>query len=920
MESGSWERVKAIFHSMLSVPASERDAALTEACGERQELRARVQALLDAHLEAEAEGGLGVPLDERGASVGPYKLLQKIGEGGFGVVYMAEQTTPVRRRVAVKIIKPGMDSKQVIARFEAERQALALMDHPNIARVLDAGTTAGGQPYFVMELVRGVPITRYCDANNLAPNARIALFADVCNAVQHAHQKGIIHRDLKPSNVLVTLHDDRPVPKVIDFGVAKATNQRLTEKTLFTEFRQLIGTPAYMSPEQAGISGLDVDTRSDIYSLGVLLYELLTGTQPFEPGTLNGAAFDEILRVIREVEPPKPSTRVSALGDSIVEIAKHRGTDPGDLRRTMRGDLDWIVMKALEKDRSRRYETAGEFARDIGRHLANDPVLAGPPSQRYRLRKFVRRHRVAAVWGGLAAAGVLVGLCVSTLGLVEARRGRALAREAELQAQLDAQRALRAEADQRTQRQRAELSRAEAERQRERAELSRAEAEQQRERAEAEYARAAAALGFLDDTFTSADPLAVGGGAKSLANLLDAATARLEAGVLADQPLVEAKVRSTLGKTYRNLHLSGFETAELHLRRASRIWLENPAAEDADAIRGLLDLAQLKDDQDEDARAEALYRQALEIARNCGREDLLETTLSSMGRFLTRCGAHDRAAFARAEAGFREALELAERRNGLEHPAVVACMNDLAGALVMQEEFGEGEELLDIALEIGRAMHEGSDPDVASTLVQLAALERARRNYPAAERYLREAFAMDWELESNNGGIPTAATEDAMALADLLTLEGKADESVKLYRQVLAGVRELLPEPHPMIAFVLRNLADALRAGRDLQGCEEALLEALEMNRRALGEDHQETVIVKADLGRLYFDLERYQDAEPLLLSSYEVMVDAPGVPAEDRAFVLDRIARLFEATGRPADAAAWRARGAALTANEAIR
>ena len=906
MESVSWERVKAVFHSMLSIPASERAAALTEACGEEPGLRAQVQDLLDAHAEADAEGGLGVPPEERGARIGPYKLLQKIGEGGFGVVYMAEQEKPVRRRVALKIIKPGMDSKQVIARFEAERQALAMMEHPNIARVLDAGTTSSGQPYFVMELVRGVPITEYCDANNLAPNERLELFADVCNAVQHAHQKGIIHRDIKPSNVLVTLHDDRPVPKVIDFGVAKATNQRLTEKTLFTEFRQLIGTPAYMSPEQAGISGLDVDTRSDIYSLGVLLYELLTGTQPFEPGTLHGAAVDEILRIIREVEPPKPSTRVSTLGASITEIAKHRGTDPELLGRSMRGDLDWIVMKALEKDRTRRYETAGELARDIGRHLADDPVLAGPPSTWYRLRKLVRRNRVAAAWGGLAAAGVLVGLCVSTVGLVAARRGRAQAREAEHQAQLDARRALQAEEDERAQRRRAERSRGEA--------------EEQSARAEAEYARAAAALGFLDDTFAAADPFAAGGGARSLASLLDAATARLEAGELADQPLVEAQVRSTLGKTYRNLHLSGFETAELHLSRASRIWLEQDAADDADAVQGLIDLAELKNDQGVTAEAEALYREALQLARSRDREDLLQTALSSMGGFLTRCGAHDQEAFARAEDGFREALEIAERRNGLQHPAVVAGMNDLARALVAQEEFAEAEELLDIALEIARELHAGSHADIAGTLSSLGALERARGNHRAAERHLRAAFAMNWELEADDGGVPTATVEDAMALADLLISQGKADESVVLYRLVLEGAREILPEPHPMTAFVLRNLAEALRASGDLPGSEEAYLEALAMNREALGEDHQETVITKVQLGQLYFGLRRYPDAELLFLSSYEVMARSPAVPEEDRLFVVDRLARLFEATGRPEEAAVWRDRKASSPADTPAR
>ena len=297
-----------------------------------------------------------------GDRVGPYRLLERIGEGGMGIVYMAEQTEPVRRRVALKLIKAGMDSAQVIARFEAERQALAMMDHPNIARVLDAGTTGGGRPYFVMELVKGVPITEYCDRARLPLRGRLELFEQVCRAVQHAHQKGVIHRDLKPTNVLVTLHDGTPVPKVIDFGIAKATGEKLTERTLFTGFAQLVGTPLYMSPEQAGLSGLDVDTRSDVYSLGVLLYELLTGTTPFDRDSFGSASPDEIRRIIREQEPPTPSTRIGTQSGNAT-TTDHLPGDPRRARRLVRGELDWIAMKALEKDRRRRYESAGDLRR-----------------------------------------------------------------------------------------------------------------------------------------------------------------------------------------------------------------------------------------------------------------------------------------------------------------------------------------------------------------------------------------------------------------------------------------------------------------------------------------------------------------------------------------------------------------------------
>jgi serine/threonine protein kinase len=322
-----------------------------------------------------------------GSVIGPYKLLQKIGDGGFGVVYMAEQEKPLRRMVALKIIKPGMDTTQVIARFESERQALAMMDQPNIAKVLDAGATDSGRPYFVMELVKGVPITEFCDRNHMPAEERLKLFIDVCHAIQHAHHKGIIHRDIKPSNVMVTLHDGVPVVKVIDFGIAKATVQKLTERTLFTAYGQTIGTPAYMSPEQAEMSGLDIDTRSDIYSLGVLLYELLTGTTPLESKHLRSAGYAEMQRLIREEEPPRPSARVSSLGDSATVLAGNRGTDIGRLARALSGDLDWIVMKALDKDRNRRYNTPGSFAEDIERYMRHDAIEARPPSALYRLQK-----------------------------------------------------------------------------------------------------------------------------------------------------------------------------------------------------------------------------------------------------------------------------------------------------------------------------------------------------------------------------------------------------------------------------------------------------------------------------------------------------------------------------------------------------
>ncbi len=438
---------KAIFLEAVERHAPDQwPAFLDRACAGRPELRGQVEALLAAHREVgtaahqelvDADPDPAVTVDlppvsvQPGAVVGPYKLVEPIGEGGMGSVWMAQQTEPVKRLVAVKLIKAGMDSKQVIARFEAERQALALMDHPNIARVLDAGTTPAGRPYFVMDLVRGVPITRYCDEHHLTPRQRLELFVPVCQAIQHAHQKGVIHRDIKPSNVLVALYDGRPVPKVIDFGIAKAAGQALTDKTLVTGFGAIVGTMEYMSPEQAEVNQLDIDTRSDIYSLGVLMYELLAGSPPFTRKELEKAGVLEMLRVIREQEPSKPSTKLST-AEGLPTLAANRGTEPAKLTKLVRGELDWIVMKALEKDRTRRYETANGFAADVQRYLADEPVLACPPSAGYRIRKFARRNK-----GGLAAASVvLFFLMVLGTGAGWAARDRA-ARRAHVAGQVE---------------------------------------------------------------------------------------------------------------------------------------------------------------------------------------------------------------------------------------------------------------------------------------------------------------------------------------------------------------------------------------------------------------------------------------------------------------------------------------------------
>lgn len=445
--------IKSVFAEALEkANARERAAYLDRVCGKDTPQRSRVESLLLSYELAEGflpspDVDQAVTLDSAavveglGTVIGRYKLLEKIGEGGMAVVYMAEQQEPVRRKVALKIIKLGMDTRQIIARFEAERQALALLDHPNIAKVFDAGATGTGRPYFVMELVRGVTLTEYCDQNKLDMRQRLGLFVQVCRAVQHAHHKGIIHRDIKPSNVMVTMHDDKPVPKVIDFGIAKATNQRLTEKTLFTRYAQMIGTPAYMSPEQAQMSGLDVDTRTDIYSLGVLLYELLTGTTPFESHTLQQAGYAEIERILRETDPPKPSTRLRSLGQHLTEVAQGRHASAETLHKLVRGDLDCIVMKCLEKDRTRRYETAHGLAEDVERYLRDEPILARSPSAVYRLQKFARRRRTQIVVMSLVAV-LLAALAVTAVKYrrtanLEWAKGEALPQVVELVKKMD---------------------------------------------------------------------------------------------------------------------------------------------------------------------------------------------------------------------------------------------------------------------------------------------------------------------------------------------------------------------------------------------------------------------------------------------------------------------------------------------------
>ena len=566
---------------VMERPGVDREAFLDEACGNDAALRTQIRRLVRAldgagdFLAAPEDGvtaaqGPGPLSEGPGSVIGRYKLLQQIGEGGFGVVFMAEQLEPIRRRVALKIIKPGMDTRAVMARFEAERQALAMMDHPNIARVLDAGATETGRPYFVMELVGGDRITEHCDKHNLSIPARLALFTQVCHAVQHAHQKGVIHRDLKPSNVLISVRDDRPHVKIIDFGIAKATAQRLTERTLFTEHRALIGTPEYISPEQAEGS-IDIDTRTDVYSLGVILYELLTGAAPFDGRQLREAAFAEVQRIIREVEPARPSLRLSRASAELDALAAHRRSEPRKLGGLVRGDLDWIVMKALEKDRARRYESAHGLAADVERHLNGQAVVAAPPGVAYQVRKFVRRHRGPVAAGGLVAAALVLGVAGTSIGLIQAEQQGRIARQRLFEAT-----------------------------------AARDSESQARRAAQEQAAKLASLLGFLEQTMASVDPAArvqafepmlnegappqpQAGSRVTMAEYLTRAAAEADRA-FADQPLVEAAARRTIGNTMLGLGMPSEGAAQL--RRAVDLFQQHAAPEEPLAVRARIDLCQ----------------------------------------------------------------------------------------------------------------------------------------------------------------------------------------------------------------------------------------------------------------------------------------------------------------------------------------
>ena len=813
-------------------------------------------------------------------AIGPYRILSQLGEGGFGVVYLAEQRTPVRRRVALKLIKPGMDSKAVVARFEAERQALALMDHANVARVFDAGATERGLPYFVMEYVRGVPITEHCDAQRLSVNDRVRLFATVCDAIQHAHTKGVIHRDLKPSNILIEHTDAKAVPKIIDFGVAKALYQPLTDATLYTQQGQLLGTPEYMSPEQASLDSRGVDTRTDIYALGVILYELLTGARPFDMRSLRHASMGEVHRMIREVDPPRPSTRISQRArthgaseaspvahanhsappgtpgeaapgagsrgtrsparTTAHEIAAARRTTLAHLRKRLAKDLDWITMRCLEKDRERRYDSASALADDLQRFLADEPVAAGPPSALYRARKFARRNHAAVTAGVAIALAIVLGLAAATYGLVQATHQRDAARAA-----------------QRT------------------AESARAEAE--------------AVINFLTTMLASVEP-----GAETadvtVRKILDDAAVRIDDGSLDDQPIVEARLRYTIGRAYLELGL--YPEAEPHLEHSLTLLRENLTEDDHLTLRTINDLARLRQAQGNLDEAADMLTHAIERSRAAAGPDdeLTLTMLSNLAAVRYSQGRLPDAARA-----FHDTLELLEKTLGPEHRRTLICRANLAVVYQVLGRLDDAGREYRTILDVRRRMLGPDHADTIQAEELLGSLLIATKRYDDADPLLHDALD---RRRKNLGPDHPATLKSQATLAHSLTAQARYDEAIPLLRDLVERQSVIHPDTHRDTLTARSNLANAIRLSGNPTGALPILQACVQDARAAYAPDHYLLGYQLHNLGRCLADLDRREEAERILLEAYEIISTSLGPDHRVATDVAESLARFYAKTG----------------------
>ncbi|MBX7105458.1 MAG: serine/threonine-protein kinase [Gemmataceae bacterium] len=754
--------------------------------------------------------------ERAGDEIGPYRLVEPLGEGGMGSVWRAEQTHPVRRQVALKVIKPGMDSRRIIARFEAERQALALMDHPNIAKVLDAGTTPAGRPFFVMELVGQSPITRYCDDHKLGLRDRLQLFTVVCEAIQHAHHKGIIHRDIKPSNVLITEQDGKPVPKVIDFGLAKALHSPLTDSTVMTEVGAMIGTPEYMSPEQAGATPFDVDTRSDVYSLGVLLYELLTGTPPFEMRK-RPMRFDEVLRMIREDEPPKPSTRLSSNRDTIDAVAARRHTEPLRLGRDLRGELDWIVMKALEKDRDRRYQTANGMGQDVIRYLTGEPVSAGPPSPTYRLRKLAVKYRgfvTAAVLVMVALVIGMIGTTTSWLRAVRAEGSAIKSRDAEIE------------------------QRREAETQRD---IARA-AEQRAVEAEAV---ATAVNNFLrDDLLAQANPKNNPRQRQITVEKLLQKAAEQVSRKFEGQPRVEAAIRQTIGDTF--MALGQYDDAGPQLKKARELYVAEFGPESAEALTAIGDLSQLFYHTANYDEAEKLLTTSLEVAKTrFGENDPMTVSIANnLASLLQKKGRH-----ADAQKLFKQCYDTRLAQLGEKNPLTLLSLNNLALQYRQQGNNKEAEPLLVRCLALRRETLGPDRIETITTMNNLAGVYHDLKEHAKAEPLYEECLKFRREVLGDDH---PDTLRSITSLADAYRNQKKFELAEPLFAEAYAHQRDDLGEDHPDTLTTMNQLVAMYMQRGQYARAEPLMVKNLELARKKLGDKNIKTLVAMNNLAKLY--------------------------------------------------------------------
>jgi serine/threonine protein kinase len=837
MYTKRWESVKNLLHAAMQLTPAQRSRFLDEACSSDASLRVELESLLSAE-EKIPSSFMQSPLlaDERiavellnmefdrslaaGQSFADrFQLVRKLGEGGMGQVWLAQQTVPVRRRVALKLIKAGMYDEAVVQRFRSERQSLAIMDHPAIAKVFDAGTTPQGQPYFVMEYVPGLPITEYCDQKKLKISERLELFIQACEGVQHAHQKAIIHRDLKPANILVVEVDGKPVPRIIDFGLAKAIAPQAEGVSLFTQLGHFAGTPGYMSPEQVDPGVQDIDTRTDVYSLGVVLYVLLTGLEPFETKQHQKQPLDEMLRRLREEEPLRPSTKVGADRDTSGVIAEARGTAPKQLASLLRGDLDWITMKALEKDRARRYGASSELAADVRRYLNHESIVARPSSVGYRLQKYIRRHRVVV---GVAGGVVMLLAAFSILQGVQLRR---ITRE------------------------------------RDRANL-------ERDRANSERDRATRITDFMTGMFKLPDPREAQGNNVTVREMLDKASNQMETGLTQD-PEVQSQMMWVMARTYLNLGL--FDRAQDLAQHAFDIRLSLLGPNDGNTLESMAQLGWIAYCEGHLPEGEKMERQTLMGERQVfGDED--PHTLGTMGNLAVVL--EDEGKYGEEEKLEHQLIDVTSRELGPESDETLRSMNHLANALSYQARYQESEDEYRKLLDISRRRLGPDHPQTLSALGGLAVVVDSQGRHAEAERLDREVLAADRRVLGPENRNTLVEIED---LGDLLATEGHLDEAEKLHREALAILLRTQGPEHPITLMSQSNLAGVLMREGHLREAEKLQRETLATRARVFGPDNRRTLLSQSNLAEILIRERRYSEGEKLARETFDVQLRTLG-------------------------------------------